>query len=331
MSSTFTPASATASGFMHWASEHRSTTFALSCALVVLIAALDFATGYAWRFAILYPDIPYGAELANAFWDEVDARGGEVRAAESYEHDRTTFSTLVKDMVGKRYLDERTEYVEKARELARTEMDPYRRKKALERLQKELEPVVDFDAIFIPDFVKNLALVAPALAVEDVVTSTCDPREIERIKKATGREGLKAVQLLGGNGWDDPALFEKAGKYVECAVFVDGFFAGSERPETKRFTEAFLKQYGHPPSILEASAYDAARMARGVIEQARTKSRQAVRDGLADVRGFRGATGDITFDARRMPEKELFFLTVDGSGVREMTPAELAATSAPGG
>ncbi len=294
------------------------------------LADFAFARRGMRRFAILYPDIPYGVELANAFWDEVDARGGEVRAAESYEHDRTTFSTLVKDMVGKRYLDERTEYVEKARELARTETDPYRRKKALERLQKELEPVVDFDAIFIPDFAKNLALVAPALAVEDVVTTTCDPREVERIKKATGREGLKAVQLLGGNGWDDPALFEKAGKYVECAVFVDGFFAGSERPETKRFTEAFLKRYGHPPSILEASAYDAARMVRQLVETDRVATRDGLRAGLAALKGFKGATGDLSFDARREPARALFFLTVDRTGLRELKPEEILGPGAGG-
>ena len=54
MTSTFTPASTAASGFIHWAGAHRFATFVLACAMVVLIAALDFATGYAWRFAILY-------------------------------------------------------------------------------------------------------------------------------------------------------------------------------------------------------------------------------------------------------------------------------------
>jgi ABC-type branched-subunit amino acid transport system substrate-binding protein len=72
-------------------------------------------------------------------------------------------------------------------------------------------------------------------------------------------------------------------------------------------------------------------MARGVIDQARTKSRQAVRDGLAAVRGFKGATGEISFDDRRTAAKELFFLTVDAGGLRELTAAELAAGAAPGG
>ena len=48
------------------------------------------------RFAIMFPSVPYGVELANAFWDEVEARGGEVRGAETYAADRTTFTPLVK-------------------------------------------------------------------------------------------------------------------------------------------------------------------------------------------------------------------------------------------
>jgi ABC-type branched-subunit amino acid transport system substrate-binding protein len=295
-------------------------------------ALVDYAMGRRGlkRFGVLYPNIPYGVELAGAFWDEVDARGGEMRAAETYEHDRTTFAPLVKSMVGKLYLDERADYLEKAREIAKNEKDPYRRAKAVEKMRRQLDPIVDFEAVFIPDFAKNLALIAPALAVEDVVTATCEPAELARIRKATGREELQPVQLLGGNGWDDPALLEKAGRYVQCAVFVDGFFAGSDRAETRRFVEAFQKANGRPPSILEASAYDAARMIRQAVERDRAQTRDAVRTSLAALKGFPGATGDISFDPRREPQRQLFFLTVDRSGIREMRPAELSAPGSGG-
>src|SRR5512146_2119062 len=106
------------------------------------------------------------------------------------------------------------------------------------------------------------------------------------------------------------------GRHVRCAVFVDGFFAASARPETKRFVEAWTKKYpGQTPTILEASAHDAARMARQLVES-RLPSREALRDELARVRGFHGATGEIAMGPRRTPEKELFFLTVDANGVR---------------
>jgi ABC-type branched-subunit amino acid transport system substrate-binding protein len=293
------------------------------------LAELAMARRGMRRFALLYPQIPYGQELATSFWDEVAARGGEVRAAESYDHDRTTFAPVVKSMVGKLWLDERQDYLDQVKDLMKEEQDPYRRRKAIERLRDRLPPVVDFDAIFIPDFAKNVALVAPALAVEDVVTQTCDQKEVERIRKVTGREDLKPVQLLGANGWDDPALLEKAGKYVECAIFVDGFFPGSERADTKAFVSAFQAKYGHPPSILEASAYDAARMIRRALEAGAT-TRDAVRDQLSTLKGFAGATGTLSFDARREIAKPLFYLTVEKGALRELTPQELAAPGAGG-
>jgi ABC-type branched-subunit amino acid transport system substrate-binding protein len=293
------------------------------------LAELTMARRGMRRFALLYPQVPYGQELAQAFWDEVDARGGEVRGAESYEFDRTTFAPIVKSLVGKLWLDDRQDYAEAVKAVMKDEPDPYRRRKALEKLRDRLPPVTDFDAVFIPDFARNVALVTPALAVEDVVTQTCDPREVERIKKTTGRDDLRPVQLLGANGWDDPALVERAGKYVECAIFVDGFYAASERPETKAFVAAFQAKYNHPPSILEASAYDAARLLRRALEGG-AATRDAVRDALATTRGFAGATGELSFDARREVQKPLFFLTVDKGAIRELTPQELAAPGAGG-
>ncbi len=299
-------------------------------------ALVDLAMGRRGmkRFAILFPSVPYGVELANAFWDGVEARGGEIRGAETYASDRTTFTPLVKDLVGKLYLDERVDWQQQQRQIAEKEKDPFRRRKALEKAKEKLSPITDFDAIFIPDFARNVRLIAPSLAVEDVVTQTCEPEEVQKIRKTTGRTSLQPVQLLGANGWNDPSLFDMSpggpGRHVRCAILVDGFHAGSSRPETKRFVEAWAKKYpGQTPTILEASAHDAAKMARLVMET-RPQTRAALRDGLARTKGFQGATGDIAMGPDRTPVKELFFLTVDQNGLREMTREELAAPGAGG-
>jgi ABC-type branched-subunit amino acid transport system substrate-binding protein len=301
-------------------------------------ALVEFAMGRRGmrRFGVLYPDITYGVELANAFWDDVEARGGDVRAAETYAVDRTTFTPLVKDMVGKLYLDERADYKEEVEEIVKKEKDPFRRRKALEKARDRLAPVLDFDAIFIPDFAKNVKLIGPALAVEDVVTSTCDPDEVARIAKTTGRPDLKPVQLLGANGWGgDPTLFDTSpgapGRHLKCAIFVDGFYAGSQRPETRRFVEAWAKKYeGAVPGILEASAYDGARMARQLVEQGRVQTRAALRDGLASLRGFKGATGDVAMGPDRTPRKDLFFLQIAPGGLKELGPEEVGPAGAGG-
>jgi len=272
------------------------------------------------RVVVLYPEIPYGTELRTAFGVEVEARGGTISRAVGYEPDRANFAPMAKELVGRSQVEQRADWREVQKAIVKEVTDPYRRAKALEKARKELPPIIEFDAVFVPDFARSVTLLAPALAVEDVVTA-CDPHEIERIQKVSPWT-VKPVLLLGGNGWDDPAVVEKAGKYVECAIFVDGFFAGSERIETKRFVLAFQQAHARVPSILEASAHDAARMIATAMGRGVT-GRKEMRDALATQAPFPGATGDVTFDARGEPVRNLFFLTVDKGAIREMRSEEL--------
>ena len=272
------------------------------------------------RVVVLYPEIPYGTELRTAFGAEVEARGGMISRAVGYEPDRANFAPMAKELVGRTQVEQRADWREVQKVIVKEITDPYRRAKALEKARRELPPVIEFDAVFVPDFARSVTLLAPALAVEDVVTA-CDPGEIERIQKVSPWT-VKPVLLLGGNGWDDPAVVEKAGKYVECAIFVDGFFAGSERVETKRFVLAFQQAHARVPSILEASAHDAARMVAAAMGRG-VSGRKEMRDALATQAPFPGATGDVAFDARGEPVRNLFFLTVNKGAIREMRSEEL--------
>jgi ABC-type branched-subunit amino acid transport system substrate-binding protein len=274
---------------------------------------------------ILYPEIPYGTELKGAFGAEVEARGGAVVRAIGYEGDRTNFAPMVKELVGRTQVEKRADWREISKVIQKEIQDPYRRSRALEKARKELSPIVEFDVIFVPDFARSVTLLAPALAAEDVVTA-CDPEDLAKIQKVSPWV-VKPVLLLGGNGWDDPAIVEKAGRYVECAVFVDGFFPASERPDTRRFVEAFQTIHARAPSILEASAHDAAAMIAAAMARG-ASGRKELRDALASQKPFPGATGEVVFDARGEPVRNLFFLTVEKGAIREMRPEELSAAPA---
>jgi len=146
----------------------------------------------------------------------------------------------------------------------------------------------------------------------------------------TGRPDLQPVQLFGANGWGgDPSLFDTspggAGRHLRCAIYVDGFYAGSERPETKRFVSTFQERFGRTPTILEASAYDAARMVAQAVDRDKAQGREAVRTALAATRAFPGATGELAFDGRGEPVRTLFFLTIEKGALREMRPEEMVA------
>ncbi len=292
-------------------------------------ALADYATGVLGykSFAILYPDIPYGQDLTDLFWDELDKRGAQVRGAERYTHDQTTFTSEAKQLVGRYHLEDRADYHEGLREIREQTNDAFRRRKAIERLRSQLDPIVDFEALFIPDEWRRVGLVAPALAVEDIITNACDPRDLERIRKTTGKKNLKTVTLLGTNLWSSPKdpdgtpqLISRGGKFVTCSVYVDGFYPDSARPGTQRFMKRWRDaNLRGEPGLLDATGYDAAGILRAVVEK-NPKTRSDFREQLANLEGFEGATGTTSFDESGDAQKPLFILTVEQKAIKEVEP-----------
>jgi len=244
-------------------------------------------------FGILQPDSAYGDEMARYFWDAVDAGGSEVRAFEHYPLRTTTFKPFVQRMVGRspEDLDERQQFSEQAEKITKEISDPYRRRKALSQLRNQQAPIVDFDAVFIPDAARTVRLIAPAIAAEDVITTGCDTRELEVVKRTTKNEQLRTVQLLGTSLWDSPDLVdERSGvaRYVQCSIFVDVFFANSERPATRKFVDEFSTTYRRPPGFLG--------------------------------KPFEGAAGDTVFGKDREAQKAFFWLWINRGSIVEFDP-----------
>ena len=284
------------------------------------------------RFAVLYPEVEYGRQMMNLFWDQVDQAKGEVRGAEAYPFDSTTFKQYAEKLVGRHDLELREDWLQGVRDLKEKKLTPLQKKRALRQLREGLEAVVDFDAIFIADSAKSVSLIAPALAVENIVTNGCDKGEMRRLEKTTGQTEVHPVELLGWTAWYDPDfdLVQRAGHYVECSVFVDGFFAQSARPETRGFVQAFQHAYGREPGLMEAEAYDSGRMISGILA-AHPATREAVRDSLAALKDFPGATGKTSIGPDREPVKDLFYLTITSKGYEELDLSKVTPIQAPGG
>ncbi len=285
-------------------------------------ALVDYAveTLEAERFGILYPSHAYGEGLMNHFWDELDARKLDVRGVERYEPEETTFQPIVRKLVARHHLQYRPEYMEEMRRVRSEVTDPMQRRRAMSRALDELEPIVDFDVLFIPDSYRTIGLIAPALAVEDVITNVCDTADLRRIKETTGRDELAKVHLLGPNAWNHNELITRGGRHVRCSVFVDGFFAESARGDTKAFVEHYRQIHGvdSRPDYLEAYGYDTAAIVGHIIEEIRPSSRPAFRRALLDLEGFPGATGVTTFSIDGEAEKQPFLLTVEGDQIVEI-------------
>ncbi|MBI3178919.1 MAG: penicillin-binding protein activator [Deltaproteobacteria bacterium] len=293
-------------------------------AQALALAAIAFEEMGMRRFALLYPRSQYGREFAEVFWDEVERRKGEIRGVESYDHDQTTFQEPVRKLVGRYYWMAREDYREAVRLLRTQKLPPHRFQMALEKIEKSLAPIIDFDAVVIPDSGRNLGLIAPALAVEDVVL-TRDAKEIDKIKKATGRKEVHPVTLLGGSTWNTMQTVESCERYCENAVFVDGYYADSPDTRVRDFVTGFRDKTGAEPNLSEAQAFDAGGLVRRVLTQSRATDRKAFREALAALKGYEGVTGWIRFDTLGDTLKKLLVLTIQEGVIRLWQPDAVPA------
>ncbi|MDP2341223.1 MAG: ABC transporter substrate-binding protein [Deltaproteobacteria bacterium] len=281
------------------------------------------------RFAIMYPKHSFGVELMNEFWTALDARHAEITAIESYAHDQTTFTNESKSLVGRGMGIGSGREVTECREEARKIDNDYRRKKALEGCNDKAKPIIDFEALFIPDGYRAVSFVVPALISEDVLL-TNHRATVEAYKKATSNDKIRPVQLLGASTWNDPDIATRLGRQVDGAVFIDGFNASDQTPLVQKFVEGFQKATRTRPALVEAQTFDGARLLGALLEGQgpagvvdKPQTRAALQKALNDVNGFVGVTGTIDFDDEGDSKTPLHFFQIEREKVEHVERDEL--------
>ena len=141
----------------------------------------------------------------------------------------------------------------------------------------------DFDAIVMPGYYNETGLI------------TKQAREL----------GIEQP-ILGGDGFADPTFITLAGDAAATNVYyVSGYSAKALANETTtKFIAAYQAKYKSEPSMFDALAYDAVYMVKQAAEDTKAKTSVDVKDGLAKLKGFKGATGDITVDKDHNPVKD---------------------------
>ncbi len=235
------------------------------------------------RFAILYPDEPYGISFMNRFWDEIIVHGAEIVGIESYSPDQTDFADAIKKLVGL-YYPRPEEPPEEGCDETKPPTD-----QPLKKEEKEPEPVVDFGAVFIPDTFEKAALIAPQFPYYDVAN----------------------ILLLGTNLWNSDKLIEMARRYVQGAIVPDGFFLSSPSPRVQDFVRNFKEIFVVSPGFLEAQTYDAALILFQRLNQPEVRSRRTLKTALTQVKDFPGVTGLTSFDETGDVNKQIYLLKID--------------------
>ncbi len=258
--------------------------------------ALDYL--HVRRYAILYPDTTYGRTMTTLFWQEVEARGGRVVAVASFEpsvrvtrqsRERLGFKEIFEHFTG---VDRYQTPEDKALQDAVGDTHP--------------DPIVDFDALFIPvgpDGVQDLQLIAPYPVTVDA----------------------EHVQLLGSRFWNDASVLVAGEGKLEGAVFVDAFDLSSTNPKVAAFQTRHRGFYGHhaqyrPPTYYTGLGFDTANLLMALLQDPRAQSRLGLRNALAHMQPFFGVTGWTRFKEAGAAEKESMFFRIKGNEIVRVVP-----------
>jgi len=224
------------------------------------------------RFAVIYPNEKFGIDISHTFWDAVESMGGKIVGSEYYNPGETDFRQVIDKLSGLYYSGAR----QRELDLLAQERDANHITKRTRKTEQfyQLKPIVDYDAVFIPDEPKVAGQILPTFAYRDV----------------------DHVRFLGTSAWNSPDFISRAQSYGEHATFVDAYFADSKSQTSKNFTTHYKAVFGQDPTSFEALAYDAASLLKFTLSSSSSNlSRSDIRDRLKSIRDFQGVTGKITY------------------------------------
>jgi branched-chain amino acid transport system substrate-binding protein len=232
------------------------------------------------RLVVFYPENAYGEAMMNAFRAEVQRLGGKVRRVQPYKPDQTDFSAEIKKLAAIRA------------------PRPSTKKKGAEAVKTPL-PVLDFDALYLPDAFRRVRMILPQLAFHDV----------------------RGVQLLGTSQWYVPEGIRKEMDYFEGSVLTAPFFAESSKRLVMEFTDTLFGATGREPDYREALACDTARMLLDALSDKSVTDRRSLRDRLQRIEAFEGVTGWVSMTKTGEMQRGSFILKVEGKTIVDVTPA----------
>jgi len=232
------------------------------------------------RVAILYPRDDYGREFREHMWRALEAQHIRVVGVAGYDPQATDFAAPIRSLIGYDLLTpeevelirERKKLIDRAKRLPPAKARKLR-EGALEMVAPDggpLPPIVDFEALFIPDAHDKVGLIVPQLAFHEI----------------------SGVRLFGPSGWHHPELLEIAGRHVEGAFFSSGFDAAHPSPLVSEFGSRFAASFGVPASVFAAQGFDAANLIQ--LQMLRgASSPELVRQQLLTMGVYPGVSGTM--------------------------------------
>ena len=109
----------------------------------------------------------------------------------------------------------------------------------------------------------------------------------------------KTIPIIGGNGFNSPALMKNAGESAEGVIVGASWNASATNPLNVKFVEDYTKKYNRAPDQFAAQAFTGVQIVYHAATAAKSVERKAIRDAMAKIKDMDTVLGSFGFTEGR--------------------------------
>lgn len=186
----------------------------------------------------------------------------------------------------------------------------------IQRFKERGGEIVGEDAFMMGDtnFSAQIARLAALDPKPDAVFISAIPSEAGLSVKQIREQGIK-IPIVSGDGFDTELVASVPGPDLANEVYFSTHtYRGDDRPEVTKFIADYKAEYGiDPENAFAPLGYDALMLVADAVKRANSAEPAKIRDALAETRGFKAVTGEISYTRPSMvPPKPVAIVSVKG-------------------
>ena len=184
----------------------------------------------------------------------------------------------------------------------------------VERFEERGGEIIGTDSFMMgdTDFSAQIARLASIDPAPDAVFVSAIPSEAGLSVKQIREQGI-TMPIVSGDGFDTELVSTVPGPELANDVYFSTHtYRADDREEVKKFIADYKAEYGiDPENAFAPLGYDALMLVADAIRRAGSAEPAKIRDALAETRGFKGVTGEISYTRETMvPPKPVSLISV---------------------
>lgn len=215
------------------------------------------------KVGLFYPNEQRGNVYLDEIWNNYRGKVVRVNSIQPFKKNIDDYREPVQKMLGLKFKRERQEELEVAKEIHKLER---KTRRTFIRQIQDLEPIVDFDWVFVPSYPNEAVKILPSFRYYDAA----------------------GVTFIGGPSWLSKKLIREQ-KTLGRVIY----FVGDDPNDFKSdFIEFYKKRNSRTPRLMEIMAYEAMSLSQKILAGSNFEKRDQLESSLINLKQIEGVTSN---------------------------------------